>query len=97
MIILGSINYGFSVTSNQYVTERIRSLINTVDSSMTEYGFLNFYRTLSTFVTKFRLKQIFKDENDDEEYALTMEHFKIPFITSIYLSLIVFATIVFFY
>lgn len=71
----------------------MRHVIANAESSMTEHGFYKFYQKMSTFLSKYRLNLIFKDESNEENYALTMQHLKIPFV--IYLSLMAVAIIVF--
>lgn len=96
-MFIGSINFGLFLTTYQRVPEGMQRVIENADSSMVESGLLTFYRRFSSFLTKFRSKQLFGDEFDGNEVemkGLAIEQLKIPLI--IYLILIGVASIVFF-
>lgn len=92
MIVAGNIQYPLHLVAPEYIPLQVRRKVDETTISVLENGFIQFYTSISDFITEFRLKQILSDEIDNS-YSLTVDHLKIPL--AIYFVLLALASIIF--
>lgn len=96
--ILGEVLDRYSLTSNQYISERTITKIDKVTSSLAEHGFYQFYQSIADFAKKkwsqkFYMSSRNSNNEDDLFQAIAVEQFKKPISIVLYLNGI--ATIIF--
>lgn len=83
--ILGSLPYGYYLESNKYVPERMLNSIDKKSSAMMASGLHQLYIKYSEFVFEMHSKIEHREDENDDEQALTMDQLKRPLILVFYL------------
>lgn len=83
--ILGSLPYGYYLESNKYVPERMLNSIDKKSSAMMASGLHQLYIKYGEFVSEMHSKIEHREDENDDEQALTMDQIKRPLILVFYL------------